>query len=301
MSQHASTYLIIAGVNKAGTTSLFSYLNQHPDVCGSSIKETCFFLPIRYQNSIEPITNYYQLFKQCENPVYLMESTPGYFYGGQALIDAIKKNLGENVKIVLVFRDPVQRLLSFFKFQKSRLSLDEKESLEEYIKHCKELNKEAVQLQKNNPFFGLEGGKYADYIGPWLQSFKENIHIIFFEDMKENTHQTLIELANWLKVDTSPFENIHIEVENKTRGFNNRFMHKTALLVNNSLEKFFRANPSVKKKLRSIYFSFNEKSATEKLDEQVIKQLYEFYRPYNKRLKQILSENRQFNFPSWLD
>ena len=34
---------IIAGVTKAGTTSLFQYLHAHPDVCPSSTKETLFF------------------------------------------------------------------------------------------------------------------------------------------------------------------------------------------------------------------------------------------------------------------
>ena len=36
-------YLLIAGVNKAGTTSVFQYLSSHPDVCGSAVKETKFF------------------------------------------------------------------------------------------------------------------------------------------------------------------------------------------------------------------------------------------------------------------
>jgi hypothetical protein len=42
------TDVIIAGVNKAGTTSLFVSLSTHPDVAPSSIKETSYFLPPRY-------------------------------------------------------------------------------------------------------------------------------------------------------------------------------------------------------------------------------------------------------------
>jgi hypothetical protein len=34
---------IIAGTNKAGTTSLFRYLSDHPEVCASNIKEISFF------------------------------------------------------------------------------------------------------------------------------------------------------------------------------------------------------------------------------------------------------------------
>jgi hypothetical protein len=37
--------LIIGGVHKAGTTSVFTYLSMHPDVCGSSTKEIGFLCP----------------------------------------------------------------------------------------------------------------------------------------------------------------------------------------------------------------------------------------------------------------
>ena len=35
--------LIIAGVTRAGTTSLFEALAWHPDICGSAAKETHYF------------------------------------------------------------------------------------------------------------------------------------------------------------------------------------------------------------------------------------------------------------------
>ena len=48
------TDAIIAGVNKAGTTSLFVSLSTHPDVAPSSIKETRYFLPPRYGAPLAP-------------------------------------------------------------------------------------------------------------------------------------------------------------------------------------------------------------------------------------------------------
>ncbi|MCP5333794.1 MAG: hypothetical protein H7A13_10650, partial [Pseudomonadales bacterium] len=40
--------LIIAGAPKCGTTSLFDYLVQHPQVGGSSVKETCYVMDRGY-------------------------------------------------------------------------------------------------------------------------------------------------------------------------------------------------------------------------------------------------------------
>ena len=47
---------VIAGVNKAGTTSLLVSLSEHPDVVPSAIKETRYFLPARYGDDLEPAT-----------------------------------------------------------------------------------------------------------------------------------------------------------------------------------------------------------------------------------------------------
>lgn len=40
--------LIIAGAPKCGTTSLFDYLIRHPDIGGSSVKETHYFMDCNY-------------------------------------------------------------------------------------------------------------------------------------------------------------------------------------------------------------------------------------------------------------
>ena len=86
--------LIIAGVNKAGSTSLFHYLSQHPEVCGSKDKETCYFLPLLYNESISPITNYEAQFSHCGKSAYRLEATPAYIYGGEKIAAEIKKRLG---------------------------------------------------------------------------------------------------------------------------------------------------------------------------------------------------------------
>ena len=79
------TDAIIAGVNKAGTTSLFVSLSTHPDVAPSSIKETRYFLPARYGAAARARrrcgTAYFA--DAGDRPVHL-EATPSYFYGGAA-------------------------------------------------------------------------------------------------------------------------------------------------------------------------------------------------------------------------
>ena len=53
---------VIAGVNKAGTTGLYVALSSHPQIAPSSVKETRYFLPLRYGRSPAPISEYASYF-----------------------------------------------------------------------------------------------------------------------------------------------------------------------------------------------------------------------------------------------
>jgi hypothetical protein len=50
--------LLLAGVPKAGTTSLFRYLEQHPDICSSSDKEIGYFNPLRHGGTLGPLDTF---------------------------------------------------------------------------------------------------------------------------------------------------------------------------------------------------------------------------------------------------
>jgi hypothetical protein len=59
MNAYRLPNLVIAGVGAAGTTSLFYYLIQHPDICGSNVKEVRYFTPVKqstgfYADHIDP-------------------------------------------------------------------------------------------------------------------------------------------------------------------------------------------------------------------------------------------------------
>src|SRR5688572_28937982 len=91
--------LIIAGVNKAGSTSMFHYLSAHPEITGSKDKETCYFLPIRYNKTVAPIEEYAAQFDQSSGARYRLEATPGYMSGGAKMAHTIAQTLDE-VKII---------------------------------------------------------------------------------------------------------------------------------------------------------------------------------------------------------
>ncbi|MDZ7753993.1 MAG: sulfotransferase [Gammaproteobacteria bacterium] len=291
--------LIIAGVNKAGTTSLFSMLAAHPEVCGSLVKETCYFLPIRYGGRIGPIQDYERQFQHCGRHAYLMESTPGYFYGGKEIAEAIKETLG-SVRVVVVLREPVSRAFSFFRFQKAMLNLPEGMSFTEYVTACGSFELQDLRLQENNAYFGLEGGNYGKYLQDWVGIYGQELKIVFFEDLANAPQDSLGELLDWLGLDNCVDEELTRSSENVTVAVRWRQFQRFALTMNRHYESFFRRHPGVKWVLRRAYYSINGDKKIEEFPEETRRQLIEYYRASNRQARSVLSSQGYDNVPEWL-
>lgn len=148
--------LIIAGVNKAGSTSLFHYLSVHPEICGSKDKETCYFLPLLYNQSIAPIEEYKKQFEHCEGKKYRLEATPAYIFGGEKIARTIYNTLGD-VKIIIILKDPVDRMVSFYQRKKATFQLPQELNFSEYVKLCLSKTTEELELRENQLYRNISG------------------------------------------------------------------------------------------------------------------------------------------------
>lgn len=112
---------IVIGAPKAGTTALYHYLQAHPAVYMSPVKETTFF---RYQpgdlheglpdkltkGTIRSLAAYQALFADITDEQEAGEVSPQYFHSPLAA-ENIKKHLPE-AKIIAILRHPVDRAYS---------------------------------------------------------------------------------------------------------------------------------------------------------------------------------------------
>ncbi|HDL01569.1 MAG TPA: sulfotransferase, partial [candidate division Zixibacteria bacterium] len=117
---------LIAGASKSGTTSLHSYLKQHPMIF-MPVKESRFFVSEifenlspkdpRYEHIIKyTIFNYYdyvKLFENVNNEHAIGEAGTLYLYYYKIAISKIKKYLGNN-KIIIILRNPTDRAFSAY-------------------------------------------------------------------------------------------------------------------------------------------------------------------------------------------
>lgn len=291
---------IIAGVNKAGTTSVFQYLNAHPQVCGSRDKETGYFLPPRYGMKLEPLEIYFEQFRDCRDEKIIMEATPGYFYGGLQLASAMNSVAQKNCKVFIMLREPVSRLVSFYRAKKKSLELDPDIDFKKYIHLCTTMTDEKIKLRENNHFTGIVCGLYADHIEDWFMVFEERLKISFYDDLKSDPKKFTKDLCEWLELDASIYDHYNFEIENVTFAYKKRWMQKIAMGINKNTARFWRKNPKFKKWIRKKYFKVNRSEKEDVIDPEILQQLSQKYKPYNEKLRMILLKKGIKNLPAWL-
>ena len=113
---------LIIGAAKSGTTSLYSYLNQHPQVYFSPFKEPRFFAlegkEVNYQGpsqvvnqkAINTIDEYEKLFAGVTDEVAIGEASTLYLYSPEA--PAKIKQYIPQVKLIAILRNPIDRAYS---------------------------------------------------------------------------------------------------------------------------------------------------------------------------------------------
>jgi hypothetical protein len=291
---------IIAGVNKAGTTSLFVSLQTHPQVATASVKETRYFLPARYGRSLEPIAVYESYFAAAGDRPVRLEATPSYFYGGQPLIDEIEGVLGADVRIVVVLREPVSRFVSFFSYQKTRLRIPETMTVHDYLATADGLAPADFSDPDNERWFAFVGGCYADYLPPWIEAFGPRMRVLFFDDVMHSPAIVLGDLATWLGIDPDAFPAGELSSENRTTGFRFRGVQRLALGANDRFERFLRRHPDLKRRLRAAYYRVNGRAAREAVPDEVKAELAARYAEPNQRLAAQLREFGVADLPDWL-
>lgn len=195
---------IIIGVQKGGTTSLFRYLTQHPNVMPGYKKEVKFF-DGNYQRGLDWYRFNFPLTTQMIDPqAQTGEASPSYVF--HPLVAQRIKEALPNIKLVLLLRDPVARAYSHYQgnYRKGSEIL----SFQEAIEHEeRRLAGERVNIIDNQkyPMFKyltfsyLARGIYIEQVKNWFESFShEQLLVLKSEDFFNNPPLVLTRVFTFL-------------------------------------------------------------------------------------------------------
>lgn len=197
--------LFIAGAAKAGTTSLYFYLSEHPDIFGSNYKEPRFYTYhdfSRLQCSKEFINeiiyeekSYFELYKNSVKEKYIVDGSVYIVFFKNAL-KRIKKAC-PNAKIIISIRNPIDRLYSHYKMQ-INMGVE--------TRNFKQFLENPISVEGINY---IELGLYFIQIKSAFETFgEENVMVIKYEDFIRDTKKILGNIYDFLNIDRIYPDNI---------------------------------------------------------------------------------------------
>lgn len=213
MQKQLPNFLII-GAAKSGTTSLYHYLKQHPDVFMPSMKEPSFFAhetnltfnesntssvfsETVKNNTVTTLQDYLALFDGVTTEDAIGEASPVYLYATEAPL-IIKKYI-PNVKLIVILRNPVQRAFSnYTHFVRS--GEEKAENFKSALKY------ECSRIDKNWHWFWyyIQAGFYAKQLKRYYDVFDASqIKVVLYEELKENPVSMVQNIFDFLGVDSS--------------------------------------------------------------------------------------------------
>lgn len=193
---------IIIGVQKSGTTSVYNWLSQHPDIFAPDfVKDFPFFADDRmYSHGL----SYYQhLFKEYRNQKVVLAGSVHYIFFPKALKRIYQ--MDKKTKLLVFLRHPVKRAYSAYCYAVER-DLEKRtfeEAIEEEMK-AKDQQKIYKTLLDRFQKYYLARGLYYKQLKKLFEIFsKDQVYVGFFEDIVNNPQKLTKDIFKFLEIDQS--------------------------------------------------------------------------------------------------
>ena len=294
--------LLIPGVAKSGTTSMFWYLAQHPDICPADVKQINHFASLRYgDRGVRPLDDYAAHFAHWSGQPYRLDASPTYVYGGERLLRAVRTSL-PGTRVIILLRDPVSRLWSSYRYKHSRGRLPPTVDFADFLRQCRRMRASGADREPGAEVHrALSMGYYDEFVPPWLDAFGPMATVVFFEHMVADPRRVLSSLFDWLGIDPEPAADLDPGVRNPTVQPRSRLLQRLATGANAALYAHLAGTGRIKSILRRGYYAVNGTTMTESAHQEDLRLVRHLYARSVEALARDLSARGYRNLPAWLD
>jgi hypothetical protein len=201
----------VVGAANSGTTSLYTWLTQHPEVFVPALKEPHYFSQIRpsyeqryMRTYVTQERAYLKLFRRGAGCRAVGEASPSYLFDAETPLRI--RNAVPHARIIVLLRDPVERAQSHY-------LMDAREGVQDRPFY------EAIEEDWNRSRKGwgvshlyVELGLYAGQVKRYLSTFGSGqVLILMFEELRrasQNRKSALAKVLQFLDVDVSYLDRI---------------------------------------------------------------------------------------------
>lgn len=200
---------LIVGAANSGTTSLYTYLKQHPEVFLPALKEPHYFSQVRpayeqryLRTYVTDEKTYLGLFRKAAGYRAIGEASTSYLFEPET--HRRIHRVAPKAKIIIILRDPLERAHSHY-------LMDVREGRQN-LNFCDAVHRDWELKQKGWGVSQLyiELGLYAEQVKRYLGTFgPERVLILTFEELGGSSAQrTLMKVLRFIEVDLSHLSRI---------------------------------------------------------------------------------------------
>ncbi|MBP1838708.1 sulfotransferase family protein [Formosa algae] len=282
----------VIGTAKSGTTSIYQYLSQHPEIFLPNVKEIHYYSDATSKvdfDFIKPKKNktyhtkvikdkktYNSLFENATTETYLGDCSPSYFYDKKAARKIF--NDYPKAKIIVVLRDPIDRAYSQYLMER-RLGIEANDNFLDALKSDFQNTKQRIW---GIDHLYVDHGMYYHQLQEYRKFFRDDqILCVSFQDLTKDTEKSLKEISRFLEIDSNfPFE-LEI-VHNKYKTHRNSL---TKIILNHKSKLFSVMDYFPKSTIDFIKGIFFKETDKPIMDKNALKYLQKVYDQDIKNLK----------------
>lgn len=193
----------VVGAAKSGTTALWEYFQQHPEIF---VTDKIEHKELGYYSNQYGVSNkerYLKFFKKATKAQLIGEVCHVYLTSEESA-EWIKNDVPK-AKIIIILRNPVERAYSLYNWMVMH-GYENSTSFERALKKEKEINNNSYDKSKllhgfHQNYNYFNSGLYFKQVKKYFDVFgEENVLVIEYEDFKKHTENTLINIFKFLNV-----------------------------------------------------------------------------------------------------
>ena len=209
-----NTYII--GFAKCGTTSLYTYLIEHPQIHASFTKEIHYF---DYNERFKRGKNWYRsnfplliqkiIYEQFKKKKFVsIDATPRYINHPHAM-RRIKK-ITPNAKFIVIVRNPIERAYSHYNMTYMMQQIPEELTFSESIKNEESrVDGEYEKMERDESYYSTQyfgyayaqRGLYVKWLKVWLDEFSNNVLVLDNDSLIKNLQLTIDKITDFLEIE----------------------------------------------------------------------------------------------------
>ena len=250
----------VAGAPRCGTTALYTYLREHPNIFLPEVKEFHYFasdFPGVQKLLFKSIDEYLNMFADASDQhLAVGEVSPLYIYSKVALKNI--KAFDPSAKIILTLRNPVDFVQSMHQLNLSLLRDDEADLAKAW--KLQELRRQGKMIPKScrEPqllFYG-ELGLFGKHVKNVFDLFpKDQVLIVLLDDFSVNTKAVYESILSFLDVPSDgrqEFPPVNSNFEQKSKFFT-KLIHPPQPLYNFFMKVISLFGAGFMKKVNLVY------------------------------------------------